>query len=177
MPVSKVVALEDVADLEDHFRSSGKLNADVGVNPAVLPALISATELYQGKFAQLRVLFDDLLWDGLTMFIARPKAGKSWLTLQLVICVAGGRPVDGIKARECGPVLYLALEEPKARTMTRVRKIASPGDWTANLHFIYDLLALMGGGAEQLAALVTKLRPRLVVVDTLTAIIKGGGKR
>jgi len=125
----------------------------------------------------LRVLFDDLLWDGLTMFIARPKAGKSWFTLQLAICVAGGRPVEGIKAAECGPVLYLALEEPKARTMARLRKIAAPGDWTADLRFVYDLLPLMGGGADQLAALITILRPRLVVVDTLTAIIKGGGKR
>ena len=138
---------------------------------------MSATELYQGTFAQLRVLFDDLLWDGLTMFIARPKAGKSWFTLQLAICVAGGRPVEGIKAAECGPVLYLALEEPKARTMARLRKIAAPGDWTADLRFVYDLLPLMGGGADQLAALITILRPRLVVVDTLTAIIKGGGKR
>lgn len=177
MPVRKVAALADVSELEDHFRSSGKLNPDAGVSPSVLPVLVSATELYQGKIAQLRVLFDDLLWDGLTMFIARPKAGKSWLTLQLAICVAGGRPVDGIKAAECGPVLYLALEEPRARTMARLRKIAAPGDWTTNLHFLYDLLPLMGGGAEQLALLIAKLRPRLVVVDTLTAIIKGGGKR
>jgi DNA-binding transcriptional ArsR family regulator len=177
MPVSKVAALEDVAELEDHFRSSGKLGADGGVNSLALPTLVSATELYEGKIAQLRVLFDGLLWDGLTMFIARPKAGKSWLTLQLAISVAGGQPVDGIKATECGPVLYLALEEPKARTMARLRKIAPAGEWTANLHFIYDLLPLMGGGAEQLAALIAKLRPRLVVVDTLTAVIKGGGKR
>jgi len=35
----------------------------------------------------------------------------------------------------------------------------------------------MGGGAEQLAALMERVRPRLVVLDTLTALIKGGGKR
>src|SRR6476646_5013332 len=35
----------------------------------------------------------------------------------------------------------------------------------------------MGGGAEQLAALMERIRPRLVVLDTLTALIKGGGKR
>ena len=119
MPVSKVAALADVVALEDQFRSSGKLNGCVNLETPGLPALVSAIELYQGNITQLRVLFDDLLWDGLTMFIARPKAGKSWLTLQLAICVAGGRPVDGIKAAQCGPVLYFALEEPKARTMAR----------------------------------------------------------
>ena len=46
---------------------------------AVLPTLVSATELYRGEIVALRPLFEDLLWDGLTMLIARPKAGKSWL--------------------------------------------------------------------------------------------------
>ena len=76
MPVNKVAVLEDVAELEDNFRISGKLNADVGVNPLVLPTLVSATELYQGKIAQLRALFADLLWGrSHDVSIARP---KSW---------------------------------------------------------------------------------------------------
>src|SRR4051812_3992872 len=82
---------------------------------AVLPPLVSATELYQGQIVTLRPLLKDLLWNGLTMLIARPKAGKSWLTLQCAVYVAGGRPVDGITALDHGPVLYAALEEPKAR--------------------------------------------------------------
>ncbi len=44
---------------------------------SVLPPLVSATELYRGQIVTLRPLFEDLLWDGLTMLIARPKAGKS----------------------------------------------------------------------------------------------------
>ncbi len=60
--------------------------------------------------------------------------------------------------------------------MGRLRKIASPGDWTARLHFVYDLLPLAGSGAEQLSALIAKLRPRLVVVDTFTALVKTGSK-
>src|ERR1700690_1954410 len=115
---------------------------------SVLPALVSATELYRGHVVTLRPLFEGLLWDGLTMLIARPKAGKSWLTLQCAVRVAGGRQVDGISAIDHGPVLYGALEEPKARTMARLRKLAPEGDWAANLHFVYELLPLMGGGAE-----------------------------
>jgi RecA-family ATPase len=95
------------------------------------------------------------------MLIARPKAGKSWLTLQCAVHIAGGRQVDGVNAVGTGPVLYGAFEEPKARTMSRLRKLAPEGAWTDNLHFIYELLPLMGGGAEQLAAIIQQLQPRL----------------
>ena len=142
-----------------------------------LPPLISATDLYLGNMTTLRPLFQDLMWDGLTMLIARPKAGKSWLMLQAAVHVAGGREIEGVKALGHGPVIYGAFEEPQARTMTRLKKIAAPGAWTANLHFLYELLPLMGGGAEQLSVLIEQVRPRLVVLDTLTAIVKGGSKR
>jgi hypothetical protein len=45
------------------------------------------------------------------------------------------------------------------------------------LHFVHDLLPLLGGGAEQLEELGKALKVRAVIVDTLTAAIKGGGKR
>jgi hypothetical protein len=80
-------------------------------------------------------------------------------------------------ALEHGPVLYGAFEEPQARTMARLRKIAPYGAWAENLHFLYDLLPLMGGGAEQLGGLIQRIQPRLVVLDTLTALVKGGSKR
>jgi hypothetical protein len=111
------------------------------------PILVSATELYQAQIIALRPVFEGLLWDGLTMLIARPKAGKSWLTLQLAVHLAGGRQVDGITAVDHGTVLYGAFEEPRARTMGRLRKVAPEGKWTENLHFIYEFLPLMGGGS------------------------------
>jgi DNA-binding transcriptional ArsR family regulator len=120
---------------------------------------------------------EGLIWDGLTMIVAKPKAGKSWLMLQCAVDIAGGPAIDGVTALDHGTVLYGAFEEPAARTMARLRKLAPEGDWARNLHFVYDLMPLMGGGAEQLSALMAQLRPRLVVLDTLTALIKGGGKR
>jgi DNA-binding transcriptional ArsR family regulator len=91
--------------------------------------------------------------------------------------VAGGVPLQGVTALDSGPVLYGAFEEPAARTIARLRKIAPAGYWADNLHFMYELLPLMGGGAEQLDAAIVRLKPRLVVLDTLTALLKGGGKR
>jgi hypothetical protein len=169
---------EDVAAAEHQLHDAGKLNGHPAARPgAAAPQLISATQLYQGECAKLRPVFGDLLWDGLTMLTAKPKAGKSWLTLQCAVHIAGGRQVDGLTAIDHGPVLYGAFEEPASRTMSRLRKIAEPGEWTERLHFVYDLLPLMGGGAEQLRLLIDQLKPRMVVLDTLTALIKGGGKR
>jgi hypothetical protein len=141
-----------------------------------LPPLVSATDLYKGEVVPLRPLIKGLLWDGLTMLIARPKAGKSWFTLQCAVRVAGGREVDGMTMLDHGPVLYGAFEEPQARTMARLRKLTPEGAWTENLHFLYDLLPLMAGGAEQLAAFIRKIKPRLVVLDTFTALVKTGSK-
>jgi DNA-binding transcriptional ArsR family regulator len=142
---------------------------------AALPHVVTGAELYAGEVVTLRPLVEGLVWDGLTMIVAKPKAGKSWLMLQCAVDIAGGPAVNGVTALDHGPVLYGAFEEPAARTMARLRKLAPAGDWAKNLHFVYDLLPLMGGGAEQLGALVEQLQPRMVVLDTLTALIKGGG--
>jgi DNA-binding transcriptional ArsR family regulator len=144
---------------------------------SAIPRLVTATELYAGKIIEPRALIADLLWDGLTMLVAKPKAGKSWLTLQIAVYVAGGQDVEGIACIETGAVLYAALEEPESRTISRLRKIATPGPWAANLHFVYDLLPLMAGGSAQLSELATQLRPRLIIIDTLTALIKSGGSK
>jgi DNA-binding transcriptional ArsR family regulator len=144
---------------------------------SALPHVITGTELYAGEVVRLRPLLEDLIWDGLTMIVAKPKAGKSWIMLQAAVHVAGGPGIEGVTALDHGPVLYGAFEEPAARTMARLRKLAPAGDWAENLHFVYNVFPLMGGGAEQLRALIEHLRPRMVVLDTLTALIKGGGKR
>lgn len=162
------IALKRELAAEPDLEALAAWDTDDKAPAAILPPLVSATELYQGQIVALRPLFEDLLWDGLTMLIARPKAGKSWLTLQCAVHIAGGRQLDGVTAVDCGPVLYGAFEEPKARTMSRLRKLAPEGAWTDNLHFIYELLPLMGGGAEQL--------PERFQIGLKTASRQAGGQ-
>jgi hypothetical protein len=160
-------------------RESGPPPIDWGTDTApacALPPVITGAQLYESKAVKLPMLLDGVLWSGLTMLVAPPKAGKSWLTLQLAVHVAGGPQVDGVSAKDAGPVVYCALEEPSSRTKSRLDKIAPFGPWAANLHFVYDVLPLMGGGAEQLSALVESIKPKLLVVDTWTALVKAGGK-
>jgi hypothetical protein len=159
--------------------ASGNVGRPAAREPNVisLPEIVSAADLYAGNIVPLRELLEGVMWDGLSMLIARPKTGKSWLMLQIAIAIAGGPSVKGLTVLDHGPVLYGAFEEPAARTMGRLRKLAASGNWSKDLHFVYNLLPLMGGGAEQLAGLIETIRPRLTVLDTLTALIKGGGKR
>jgi RecA-family ATPase len=164
----------EISALEDLDQLAAEVNPSA---PSLeLPPLVTATELYHSEIVPLRPVLEDMLWDGLTMLIARPKAGKSWFTLQCAIGVAGGRVIDGVKVLEMGKVLYFALEEPKARTLSRLRQLAPEGSWTANLTFVYELRPLMGGGADQLRELIRRANPRLVVLDTFAALVKSGSK-
>ncbi len=148
-----------------------------------VPVMTTAAQLYATEPVELRpILLDDtkkkgVLWDGLTLMFAKPKAGKSWLALQASIAVAGGPGINGLSAVETGPVIYAALEEPPSRTAQRMKLLARQGAWCSNLHFVYDLLPLLGGGAEQLEAAISTVKPRMLVIDTLTAAIKGGGAK
>lgn len=166
----------DVAAAEEALRQAGKLNGQAAAPSLERLKLVTASELYKGKIAVLRMLLESLLWAGLTMLVAKPKAGKSWLTLQIAIQIAGGRAIDGVNALEHGSVLYVALEEPQSRTMSRLRKIDPGGEWASRLHIAYDLLPLMGGGIEQLRTSILDIKPAVVVIDTFTAAVKTGSK-
>ncbi|MCU1339657.1 MAG: hypothetical protein JWO19_5238 [Bryobacterales bacterium] len=158
-------------------------NGTAPKNEIELPRIRTGEDLYHSIAPDIRPLVrvkasgEALLMDGLSIFAARQKAGKSWEALQLAIAVAGGPEHEGLQVVEHGSVLYVALEEPAVRTSARIRKLAPAGDWLKWLVFVYELLPLMGGGADQLRELIRLHTPRLVVLDTLTALIKGGGKR
>src|SRR5260370_26575872 len=119
----KSVSMKRELTAEPDLQALAGWDAEQEIPGAVLPPVVTATELYRGPIVTLRPLFEGLLWDGLTMLIARPKAGKSWLTLRCAVHIAGGREMEGLTAVDRGPVLYAALEEPKARTMARLRKL------------------------------------------------------
>jgi hypothetical protein len=170
-------AVEEINELSNEWGEGSPIPGSEEPKISNLPRVVSATELYEGKIVQARELLTGLLWDGLTMLVAKPKAGKSWLTLAIAVHVAGGSKVEGLDCTETGPVLYAALEEPESRTISRLRKIAEPGPWAADVHFVYNLLPLMAGGFEQLSELAEQLKPRIIIIDTLTALIKTGGSK
>ncbi len=140
--------------------------------------VVDASYLYSAEFEETEFLIDGLLTKGLTLLAGRPKVGKSWLTMQLALHVAHGTPVFGQYAAHQGRVTYLALEEPQRRTAARLRRLVpEKTPFLENLHFIYRLKPMLGGGAAELDAHLTANPSELVVIDTLLAVSQGRPNR
>ncbi len=122
----------------------------------------------------------DLLPEGLSLLVGPPKLGKSWLALAVGVAVAQGGPALGGIQTERGPVLVLALEDSRRRVQTRLRMILEGEPAPEDLHVV----TLEDGwprplpeGLADLAAYVRDHRPRLIVLDTLGRLRRGGNGR
>ncbi len=81
------------------------------------------------RFAPLAYAIPGLVPEGLTIEVGPPKAGKSWLTLDMLLAVAsGGVALGAIKAGEPRRVLYLALEDGDRRMQNRCRALLGEPD-------------------------------------------------
>jgi len=101
--------------------------ADPPIEPggALEPCPVPVGELV-AAFPRLREpVIHGLLRAGETMnVIASPKTGKSWLTLDLAIAVATGRPWLGRYQTEAGPVLIIDNELHRETSAHRLPKVA-----------------------------------------------------
>ncbi len=90
------------------------------------PALLSVKELVAAHPLLRPPVIHGLLREGETMnVIASPKTGKSWLTLDLAIAVATGRPWLGRYETVPGEVLIIDNELHRETSASRVPKVAS----------------------------------------------------
>jgi AAA domain-containing protein len=98
----------------------------------------------------------------LTLLAAREKDGKSTLATAIAASVSSGKRFLGELVVR-GPVLWLRLEEP---TGTLLRRLVDFGADTDNI-YIPDRLP---NGPHDLPAMVTSIKPVVVVIDTLAAL-------
>ncbi len=101
------------------------------VTPAIeepsdlLPAPVCVEDLVAAHPRLRRPVIHGLLREGETMnIIASPKTGKSWLTLDLAIAVATGRPWLGCYATEPGDILIMDNELHRETSAHRIPKVA-----------------------------------------------------
>jgi hypothetical protein len=138
--------------------------------------------IYRRNDPPLTPVIENLVYPGFLLFAGRPKSGKSWLTLQMAMAVALGSPLSGLlKVPKQGKVLYLALEEHPRRTSTRMNLLAPNVDHAElleRIHFVYreEVPPMLSGGLAQLDASLTDWPADLVVIDTLRAFARLGGK-
>lgn len=88
-----------------------------------LPDPISAPDLMKLNLPPLVWVVSGLLPEGVTILAGKPKAGKSFLALDIAISVAAGRPVLGTMPVNAGGVLYLGLEDSKRRLRDRLTEV------------------------------------------------------
>jgi hypothetical protein len=129
---------------------------------------ISGADLYQAEYPAPQFVVNPMLPVGLGMLYARPKMGKTFLSLQLAIAMARGDAAFlGEKLKISGRVLYYALEDTPRRLTNRLRMLAprTPPKTLANLQVLYQWQ-----GEEALRAELQRERYSLVVIDTLLMV-------
>jgi AAA domain len=134
-------------------------------------------ELMSQTFPELTWAVDGLVPEGLTLLVAAPKIGKSFLTMNLALALVFDRLALGSLRGDTGEVLVIPLDDPSPRRMqTRLKEIMDaagldPCDQRFELHLETDWPTLAEGGGDQLDEwLENHPSCSLVVIDTLSRL-------
>lgn len=112
------------------------------------------------------------IWDGmiprggLTLFIAKPKVGKTTCVYEFAVKVASALPFLGRSTRRCG-VLILALEEHPREVKRRLRALGAEN--LENLHLVIGSLDADEGTFAQLKRTIEERSIGLLIIDTLNS--------
>lgn len=80
----------------------------------------------QQKFPPLRYAVPQIVPEGMTLLVAAPKIGKSWMALGLALSLSNGTDAFGcLHTGKPRPVLYLALEDGQRRLQDRLRNLSA----------------------------------------------------
>jgi len=131
------------------LRSVARLMADVGELP---PMLIEG-------FLPDRSLF---------LLAGKPKAGKSFLALDIADAVCEGRPVLGrFRVNRAGPVVYLGMEDGEIEIVKRLRQRGVGDEDGRRLYYITDSFILTDpDNMAEFRSEVQRMAPSLIVIDT-----------
>lgn len=130
--------------------------------------VVSGEELSDMRLEPVRFCVEGLLPEGLSILGGAPKAGKSWLVLDLGIRIARGEPIWGIPTRQ-GDVLYLCLEDSLNRIQDRLNRLTDESP--DNLFFAVSAGTIAGNLCRQIRDF-KQSHPALslVVVDTFQVV-------
>ncbi len=183
---ASALAAEGFGQLGDDTR--GVDLSGFAVTPAIekpvdlLPAPVPVEDLVATYPRLRRPVIHGLLREGETMnVIASPKTGKSWLTLDLAIAVATGRPWLGRYATEPGDVLIIDNELHRETSAHRIPKVAKARkvamrEIGRRIHI--DNLRGRLRDIEKLAPYFEGLEPgryRIIVLDAFYRFMPAGG--
>ena len=129
---------------------------------------IDGETLMNRPLQPLSFVVDTLISQGLHILAGSPKVGKSWLALCLVVTVAKGEPIWGMRVKQ-GTTLYLCLEDSQLRIQNRLFDVTE--DAPSNVHFCTESRILGDGLTEQLEQFLSEHPDTsLIIIDTLQMI-------
>ena len=120
--------------------------------------------IIETEYDPLVEIVEGMLTPGLWFLAAKPKLGKSFLTMQLAHAVATGTEFLGRKTIQ-GSVLFVALEDNARRIHSRAKMMGL--DKCNNCYFTFVSPKLMDGLEEQLLQKAKELGDcKLIIIDT-----------
>lgn len=138
--------------------------------PATGPVYTGYTleELLTLEIPEPKWVVPGLLSEGLNLLAGPPKAGKSWLALNLAVTVAAGGMVLGQHQAVAGNVLYISLEDRLRRVQYRAKKILGGKDHgtKGRLMLFTEFPRADCGGLDTINRWIDEsLNPSLVIID------------
>lgn len=126
------------------------------------------TDLMAVEFKALQWVVPGVIPEGTTLLVAPPKAGKSWLALDVALaCATGGKAMGSVDVGEARPVLYIDLESGERRLQERVKAQG----WSTFGSFEYVLEREDAMPEFEAFMAQHKGQRPLVVIDTLAAVM------
>ncbi|MDL5350557.1 AAA family ATPase [Microbacterium sp. zg-YB36] len=140
-----------------------------------MSATFTADWLMRQEFPPVKYVVPGVIPEGMTLLVAAPKIGKSWMVLGSAIALSEGSDALGcIPVGEPRPVLYLALEDGPRRLQDRMMKL---GAFAASP--LLEFRTAMGEAAvtETIAAFMTAHAGAdpVVILDTLGKVMPPAG--
>lgn len=133
-----------------------------------LEGAFTAEWLMDQIFPPVTYAVEGIVPEGLTILVAPPKLGKSWLVLDMALSISVGGMALGAIQVDRRPVLYLALEDGPRRLqgrLTTLRCGIGSSDLTFKVSIDGNPLDVIGAYLEQ-----HRMDQPLVIVDTLGKI-------
>lgn len=155
------------AEQQDHA-----LNWDTVINEPAKPRLFDrAGDLQNIELPPINFVVDEFLPQGVGWCAGSPKAGKSFLMIQLAHCVSKGDPFLGQPTTE-SVVLYYSLEMGRNLVQQRLKIMYGSEQRSNNLIIAYELPNFENGALNVLQQDIQSTGAKLVIIDTYAFISK-----
>ncbi|MDQ0117449.1 hypothetical protein J2T22_000619 [Pseudarthrobacter defluvii] len=137
----------------------------VATAPDPLDGVFAADWLTKQVLPAVEYVVPGVIPEGLTILVAPPKIGKSWMVLGLGVAAATGDLAFGSIPVDARPVLYLALEDGARRLQSRLRTIGV----TAGPRGLFFMTEVPAGPLATIATFLDRNAEHkpLVILDTL----------